>query len=155
MKEKLEKEFLFTPETSTLGKIKTSVFGAVVYILWAAFIIFLYKSFIPEYRMPGFNPFQESREHLFIASCIYAPFFEELVFRSWLGWFKSDQYTKYTLYLVLLSSLFFGYAHNGAWSIPIQGVGGIIFSYVYLKNGYSYLSAVFTHFLINFYYFIN
>jgi len=153
---KLELELLHTPETTTLGKIKNIIFGAAAYIMWATFILFIYKSFIPEFGTIKLQfMFVESTIHSFISMCILAPLVEEVFFRKPLSLLKKFEHEKIILLYVLFSSTLFGYIHSqGAWSVPIQGVAGLLFCYVYLKNGYSYISSVACHFLVNFYYFL-
>jgi membrane protease YdiL (CAAX protease family) len=152
----IELELLHTPETTFLGKLKNVIFGAAAYIIWATFILFIYKTFIPEYNgiKLQFWPIEHSTIYLFISSCIFAPFVEELFFRKPLDLVKHISISRVMIYYVIISSVIFGYIHRGVWSIPVQGVAGLIFCYVYLKNGYSYFSSVAMHFLINFYYFI-
>ena len=40
-----------------------------------------------------------------------------------------------TLAVALLSSVWFGYVHGGWFFVPIQGIGGFIYSLAYLKSG--------------------
>jgi membrane protease YdiL (CAAX protease family) len=90
-------------------------------------------------------------------SCILTPLWEELLFRHIplqtlkLISFRSEAQRLKALFLtVLLSSVIFGLVHGrGGISILIQGVCGLAFSYVYLKNSYSYWSAVILHSLYN------
>ncbi len=153
----IELELLHTPETSILGKIKNIIFGATLYITWATLILLIYKTYIPEFKdiKLQFSWFSEpSQIYMFISSCILAPFMEELYFRTPMLFLKRMNIEKIILYYVIFSSAIFGYMHKGAWSIPVQGVAGILFCYVYLKNNYSYLSSVICHFLVNFYFFL-
>lgn len=152
---RLENELFNTPETTLFGKFKNIIIGTSVYIVWATLVLLGYNMFIPDF---GVNNSSFSHPHssiyIFFSSCILTPLFEELFFRTPLGLLKKLD-VQYTLYYIILSSVFFGYLHPlGLYSIPIQGFLGVLFCYVYLKNGYSYLSVVFMHFLINFFYFI-
>ncbi len=146
---------LLTPETTILGKIKNIIFGATTYIIWATFILTLYKLFIPEFNNIKLQFFPPSQIYQFFSMCIFAPLAEEALFRLPLSLIKTIPIEKITLFFIVFSSLLFGYVHHGIWSIPIQGVAGLIFCYVYLKNNYSYISSVSMHFLINLYYFLN
>lgn len=85
-----------------------------------------------------------------------APFLEELMFRAIpLELSKIINIPKLTLLIIIAASLWFGMGHAyGKWNVPIQGVGGVVLCYVYIKNGYSYLSIVAMHFLINLTYFL-
>lgn len=90
-------------------------------------------------------------------SVICAPIFEEIMFRHGpLYAVKefTDQNTAKGLNLttltVLVSSIIFGLMHGrGTDSILIQGFAGLGFAIVYLRNGYSYWSAVLAHALYN------
>lgn len=151
--DRLEEELLQNPETTFSGKCKNVVFGWGAYMLWVTFMLGFYKLLIPEFGdirlIYGFNP---SDGYLFVTSCIFAPLFEEIVFRLVpLQIARIFNKGRITLLVILFSSLLFGYGHAlGVWAIPIQGIGGLLFCYVYLKNGYSYSSSVIMHFLINF-----
>lgn len=95
-------------------------------------------------------------ENLFYA-CICAPIFEELLYRhAPLQVLKqyTDQNTAKGLNLttltVLVSSVIFGLIHGKGYnSILMQGFVGLGFAIVYLRNGYSYWSAVLCHSLYN------
>lgn len=90
-------------------------------------------------------------------SCICAPLFEELVFRhiplqtaKLIYDPNSAKGLKLTMLTVLMSSFIFGWGHGRGWdSVILQGMLGLGFCYVYLKNGYSYWSAVLLHALYN------
>ncbi len=150
----LEIEFIHTPETTLLGKIKNIIAGVAVYIVWATAVLSLYKLTIPEFSHLKLQFYPISEIYTFISVCIFTPFFEEFLFRTPLLILKGVTYKRVSLWAILVSSVIFGYAHYGLWSIPVQGVGGIIFCYVYLKNGYSYISSVIMHSLINLYFFL-
>lgn len=90
-------------------------------------------------------------------SCICAPIFEELIFRHiplQTAKLIYDPSTakglKLTMLTVMMSSFIFGWGHGHGWnSVLIQGVCGVVFSYIYLKNNYSYWSAVLAHSIYN------
>jgi len=88
----------------------------------------------------------------FFGACIIAPLAEEILFRHLpMQILKNIKgYKKFLLPCMLFTSAVFGYMHQGAVSIPIQGVTGFVLCVVYLKNGYSYTSSVVLHFLWNF-----
>src|SRR6478609_1008902 len=156
MIDKLSKELLHTPETTLFGKFRNIVFGAATYITWATIVIGIYRQQIPEWKDLQIFAFAPSESYKFISMCLFAPICEEILFRMPLSivkkWLNQDIFI---LYCIILSSMIFGYMHKmGVWSIPIQGVAGLLFCYVYLKNGYSYVSSVLMHFIINFYYFL-
>jgi membrane protease YdiL (CAAX protease family) len=96
---------------------------------------------------------------------VLAPLWEELVFRAYWFWKKLRKRDKEEMLLpedmrlklgrmpiwdfVIFSSIIFGIAHGGPINILIQGVGGMFLSYVFLRNGRSYWSAVVLHALYN------
>lgn len=91
---------------------------------------------------------------VFVFTCLIAPMWEELIYR-WLPLMltrKIHRHTghDYTIYAILLSSAVFGIGHNnGIYSILLQGVGGVILSYLFILNGYRYWYNVLAHALWN------
>lgn len=129
----------------TIGAAFTFMF------LW----VFLIKSGLKYTRI--FNPFVGfvyTPLGIFFFSCIIAPLWEELVFRH-----APLQITKklnqvlnvdFTWPVIFISSAIFGWGHGQqAVSILIQGVMGVVFSIVYIRNNYSYWSSTVLHFLWN------
>lgn len=158
MLKEIELEFLHTPEETLFGKIKNILFGAFLYIIWGYIIIWAYKTFIPEFLpKPPANPApQKSPIFIFLSACVLAPLVEELMYRYPLVLLKNQNLPKLTLVAVVISSVLFGYAHwGGPWTVPVQGVAGIIFAWVFLKNGYSYVSSVLCHFTVNLFFLLN
>lgn len=81
--------------------------------------------------------------------CVFTPFTEEWIFRE--AAYKVFRPCKRDeMDFMILIGIVFGWLHGSFEHIFIQGVAGIAFGYVYLKNGYSYLSAVAAHSLYNF-----
>jgi membrane protease YdiL (CAAX protease family) len=80
---------------------------------------------------------------------ILAPLWEEAVFRHFpLQIMKSLSEEKRKVLLwptILFSSFIFGYMHDGASTVPIQGVGGIFICILYVKTGYKYWWGVAYH----------
>ena len=149
---------VLTEETSLFGKCKNIVLGVVAYLLWAEAIFWIYGKTLPEFM--GVEIFQVllqkkplSRELKFSVACILAPVLEEALYRLHLSIAGQFQVIKgILLYAVVVSSILFGEAHVfGVLSVPVQGMAGLLFCYVYIKNGYSYISTVTMHFLINLY----
>jgi hypothetical protein len=64
--------------------------------------------------------------------------FPSMQFPSFQKEFLPDQY------------VLFAWVHGSTTNILIQGVGGFFFGWVYIKNGYSYWSAILAHALYNF-----
>jgi membrane protease YdiL (CAAX protease family) len=84
---------------------------------------------------------------IFFLACIFAPLWEEAVFRYFpIRWAYSmgNMLTP----MLVMSSMIFGLMHGSILNILFQGVGGLIISWVYLKNG-SYWWAVLSHALWN------
>lgn len=151
-------EHFFTPETKLYRKLLNIPLGAALYIMWIEFMFWLYSTYIPEFYDLGDGPDpQYSLIYTFLGSSILTPFVEEFLYRTPLSVVRHIPIKGIMLYTVLYSSILFGLIHWGEnWTVPWQGVAGIIFCYVYIKNGYSFISSLTMHFLINFYYsFIN
>lgn len=147
-------------ETTFLGKLKNVLSGAVLYLAWAIFVIYIYEHEIPEFKkIPSFFSLfriPPSQIYTFITICIFAPFIEEVFYRTPLSIAKEIKIKGAVLYTAMFSSILFGSRHElGNWSVPIQGVAGLLFCYVYIKNGYSFISSLSMHFLINLYYFLS
>ncbi len=144
-------ELLKNQETSLLGRFKTIGFGFTLMLVWFlilnCFLSFILgNQIIPTHTLPSDIPY------IFLFSCIFAPLWEELAFRV-IPMYIS-KYFKHELLIpiILLSSVIFGWGHHyGSIGIFRQGVFGLIFSYVYIKNGFHYWSSVLLHFMWNFF----
>lgn len=152
----IEKRFLQGSETSLFGKFKNILFGAVFYLFWSSIVLFLYKKFIPEFNLITLQFFHPSQIYTFISSCILAPVVEEIIFRFFpLELAKILKVEGLTIIFIILSSVIFGLIHTGGkFAVPVQGIAGLLFCYVYIKNGYSLISSILMHFIINFYCFL-
>jgi membrane protease YdiL (CAAX protease family) len=136
--------YLLQPETSFFGKIKNIALGFVVNIIWLAFASWLMK-----YLSTDDQIYDPPAKYIFFFSCIFAPLWEELVFRHAPLQVAKKLDPSYLLPIVFVSSAFFGWLHGGAVNIMFQGVGGFIMALVYIKNGYSIWSTITLHFLWN------
>lgn len=86
----------------------------------------------------------------FTLSCVITPLWETLVF-IWAPLALVKDKKHLWLPVVIISSFIFGMGHKfSPHPILVQGVFGVIFSMVYIKNGFSYWSAVILHGLWNF-----
>lgn len=125
----------------------------VVNLLWIVALIFLLSAVFGTGNAMGFlrSGIGASYNLLpeFFMSCLFAPLWEELAFRYVPITIARNAGHKYILPIVVGSSIFFGVLHGGVINILIQGVGGILMSYVYIKNGYCYWSSTAYHFLWN------
>lgn len=129
-----------------------AVFGFT--FVWVVFFFILF-SYVPIYNwgQEVTTPFTIPRNKIydFVSACVIAPLVEELMFRvaPVMILEKLKLVKKVGLEIMFLVSLIFGFMHGGNINIFIQGIGGIGFSYLYLKQR-SYWSVVFVHFLWNF-----
>ncbi len=147
-------DILGSPSTSIFDRSRNIALGFVIILFWVvgmqAFLsLFIegYPTFVP--RTPDFTFAR------FFFSCIRAPLWEELAFRVAPLTIAKTLNPKSIVPVVILSSIVFGLGHGyGTISLLFQGVMGLIFAWIYLKNGYNYLSAVSIHFLWNFFCFI-
>lgn len=137
-------------------KLRDKIFNILaafgINLLWIIFIQFLLN------YMYGYNVFQigpffpppPSSLFIFFSACIFAPFFEEALFRYAPISIVRSYGEKKILPMIVITSAIFGWVHgHGMYSILVQGVGGFILSCLYIKNNYSYLSSVAAHFLWN------
>lgn len=127
--------------------MKTKLFNIVaaygVMILWTIFITNFYTAIhVSQFYRPVDNVY------MFFTSCVIAPIWEEAAFRFGpLEVIRGND--KFLLPVVVMSSVLFGWLHGGPSHIMIQGVFGVIFCWLYIKNGYSYVSSVILHSLWN------
>lgn len=100
-----------------------------------------------------------------LSELITGAMIEEGAFRFaplFLYWFiydefsSSDSFLRGVVPVSILSSVVFGYIHGGWFTLPVQGVSGIIFSVVYLKFGgmqgkviLPFVASSITHFFYN------
>jgi membrane protease YdiL (CAAX protease family) len=148
--------YLLKKETAFVGKV-LNIFTGFSLMLWLQFSFILL--FAKIYRMQEIDYgifFQVNSYQLlswyekFLKSCIFAPIWEELLFRyAPIEIARRAGEKKYLLPVIATSSIIFGLAHYGVVSIFIQGIGGLIMSILYVKNGYSLTSSFVLHFLWN------
>lgn len=155
------------PKRQTFGS-RVGVIGAAYgfCVIWIALVVVFYgwlfkttsmgdilfpepKWFINKFAQWGLPMFEHYKLILFFFACIVAPFAEEVLFRVPLRVFKSVKNKDMLPWAAAFSSIIFGLMHQGSLSLLIQGVMGFVFTIVYIRNGYSYLSSVFLHFLWN------
>lgn len=85
----------------------------------------------------------------FFLACVFAPVWEEIAFRYVPLTIASRYFKKSFMQIAIGSAIFFGYIHGSPINIMIQGVFGLLFTIVYIRNGLSY--AIASHALWNFY----
>lgn len=154
---KLQKWLLEDTKVSPLAKLRNVGAAFTLCLLWVAVVEVFYKWLFTRVPAGGQEyPWYTLPKYLhewwivFIGGCIFAPIWEELVFRKlWLDYMITIDKGKLILPAILFSSIIFGLGHDGIFSLPIQGVMGVVFSVVYLRNGRSYWPNVLLHALWN------
>jgi membrane protease YdiL (CAAX protease family) len=116
-----------TPSVKFIDKLKNLVFCFAILFLWVNGIIAFLKVLD--------TPFQFTPQLSFFLSCIITPIAEEIFYRGapiTIAKVINPDLVKPT---VIFTSLWFGYDHgHGSISILIQGVGGFVLAWLYLKN---------------------
>jgi membrane protease YdiL (CAAX protease family) len=146
--------------TTTLsGKFKNLLFAFSMNLIWVTMtVLFLHKVGIDMLQIKeslqstvfGLQLEKDGSIEfygIFFLACIFAPLWEEAVFRYFpIRWAFSmgNMLTP----MIVMSSMIFGIMHGSILNILFQGVGGLIISWVYLKNG-SYWWSVLSHSLWN------
>lgn len=124
-----------------ISKLKNIGIAFVFLFIWILLVIFGMNKLSEHYKLS-----------VFIYGVIIAPIWEELAFRKGPIDFARKLNPDLVIPIVIMSSFLFGWAHgNEIGSILKQGVMGFVFSWVYIKNKYSYWSSVFIHALWNFF----
>lgn len=129
----------------------------IMYTLLGFLTILIYYTGIS--KLLNWMVIQSNLVQALFYSCLLSPIFEEVLFRvAPLQLVKSIEFrseatkAKMLIVIVLASSIIFGLMHEHGWnSVLKQGVMGLIFAIVYIRTGYSYLSAVSIHLLWNLY----
>lgn len=87
-----------------------------------------------------------------VGACVLAPVTEEIFFRWAPFQFirGSKDFEKYKWPLIVVTSFIFGFIHGNIINVYIQGVLGIFFAWVYLKNNFSLISSITAHAIWNF-----
>lgn len=152
-------KFLKRKAKTTYEKVANVCAGYIGAVLITLGAIKFYKWLFEVDQSQGFSftifdQFYTPYKHMFAIefffACIMAPLIEEIMFRHFpLRVIKATKKEELIVPTILFTSVVFGLMHNGAVSIPIQGVFGLIASVVYLKNGYSYVSSVALHAMWN------
>lgn len=137
-------------ETSFLGRLRTIGAGYAFMLFWCVFVKFFLTTLYNTHLQWSIEP-QPGPLYLFFFMCIWAPLWEELAFRYAPMKIAKILGKKTILPIAIISSMLFGWGHGyGPISLLFQGVMGFTFCCVYIKNGFSYWSTVFLHFLWNF-----
>jgi membrane protease YdiL (CAAX protease family) len=146
-------KFILNPEKTVFGKIRNIGFVFTINIIWICFIVTFLHKLDPDGIMSAFPQrmdIGDTPASLFFFACIMAPLWEEAAFRYAPITIAKNFGEQYLLPVIVISSVLFGWGHGfGPISLLIQGVAGFLFSLLYIKNNYSYLSTVVSHFLWN------
>jgi len=116
----------------------------VMFCAWAAMLVLALAALVLYRLLDVSRPVTEST----LSLPILTPFFvivitlmvltEEIVFRflplSLTVWVTQGNHIAITI-VVIISSFLFGWLHGGLFNVPIQGVGGVILSAVFLWCG--------------------
>jgi membrane protease YdiL (CAAX protease family) len=121
-------------------------------IAWVFGIDFIMSAVTP-------NSYEEATTGiwLFLMAVVVAPLWEELAFRvipiKIATQLDLKLGTKLLWPIITLSSIIFGLGHESFWPFHLlfQGAMGMVFSYLYIKNNYSYWPNVLLHAMWNFF----
>lgn len=154
----IQSPFETTVSQSMFSKFRNLFFAFSLNLIWVAFIIAFLRDIGIEMTVikntlgstvaGSIDSSSLGVTAIFFLGCFFAPLWEELAFRYFPIRFAKNLGPGMLTPMIILSSIVFGICHQGVISILFQGVGGLIISWVYLKNG-SYWWAVFSHSLWN------
>lgn len=133
--------FLGTPTTSFIDKLKNIVFAFAIAMAWAYGITYLLSELISP------NQYIPPAEFTFFMSCVWAPLWEEAVFRYAPIKIASGVNPSLVWPVIIISAAIFGWGHNeyGALGVLREGGAAVIFSFLFIKNNNSYWSTVLLH----------
>lgn len=114
-------------------------------IIWCKVIFFILYLLIGLEQVPA----HEITLGSIFLCCIFAPIWEEIAYRYIPLTIAIRYFKKSFFQIVLGSAIVFGLGHGSPINIMIQGVWGLMFSVVYIRNGLWY--AITSHALWNFY----
>lgn len=149
-------KFLNTPSTKFSSKLATLFFAYVFLLAYMVgtshFMTWLY----PPPPEAAFNPFAIPEEapplrYSIFMMMIFAPIWEEMVFRHSAGLLVKKLGSGFLLPIMIISSFIFAQGHpNGTqMNVMHQGVAGMLFFYVYVKNGYKPVWNIILHSIWN------
>lgn len=147
---------LNNPSTTIASKIRTIVIGYIAIFAWmlivSHFMQWLFPPPPPDANLIPFIPEAEPPfRYEFFFAVLWAPFWEELVFRHSFGLIAKKIGNGFLLPAMIISSYLFasGHSDNLQMNVMRQGIMGMVFFYVYVKNGYSVWSSMLLHSLWN------
>lgn len=139
-------KYLLTPTKTTKGKLINIGVAFLLCIIWVFFIEHL-LGIIDTRFLFALPP---SNLQVFFYSCIMAPLWEEVTFRYAPLEISRKFNHELLIPIIVIASAIFGWGHGHTIDhILIQGVMGVIFSVLYIKNGHSLSSSIILHSLWN------
>ena len=144
-------KYLNAPSTTFAGKAGTILLGYIFMLIYmismSHFTTWLYPP-PPGYDSTPSGPVEQIPVlYTIFISMIWAPFWEEMVHRHAFGLIVKRIGSQFLLPTMILSSFLFGVGHDNGTQMNMlhQGMMGMVFFYVYAKNGYSVLSSIILH----------
>lgn len=137
--------FLKNPAKTFKQKAGNILIAFIIYLAW---VILVDKGlgFIDSFGQT--LSFSDIPQFFYV--CIIAPLWEELYYRYVPIAISRAFNHKILMPILIFSAVNFGLGHgDNVYHLFIQGVMGMVLSWVYIKNGYSYWSSVTLHFLWN------
>lgn len=117
-----------------MRKINILILGLTLSLLWVS-IASSILSFLGYSEIEVSEYTEEPFWYSAFFSCIWAPIWEELTYRWVPVQIAKREFPKLLLPLIVLSSALFGWGHGECQEgVFIQGVLGLIFTWVYLKT---------------------
>lgn len=142
----MHKLFFDNPAATTFNKWRNIALGFFLCVFWVMFIQHILLTLYPFSERPPQDVELVPGKYLFFITCIVAPIWEELAYRYGPISIAKHFGKELVMPVIVISSATFGWGHGqGAESILRQGVMGFIFSWVYIKNGYSVWSSIILH----------
>jgi membrane protease YdiL (CAAX protease family) len=143
---------LNSPSTTFFAKFRTIILGYIVLAVWMVanshFMTWLYPPPPPDPNMIGIPPdYVPPFRYDFFFAVLWAPFWEEFTFRHAAGLIVKKIGNGFLMPIMIISSVIFASGHSDSLQLNVmrQGVMGMIFFYVYVKNGYSVWSSMLLH----------
>ena len=135
-------------------KAKNILAGWAICVLVVFIVCKIFDIFYFGYNTPDFSFVIAEQPKLYqkiFQACIFAPLWEEALFRHFpFQILKVFPHREKLLWPVILGTSFiFGYMHGHSYNVGMQGLVGVVFAHVYIRNGYSYWSSVALHSLYN------
>lgn len=137
------------PSVLLADKCKNIATALVVSFVWVVFIAAVLNSLSLGGDLNILLGMRSPTETFFMA-CVWAPIWEEFVFR-WAPIKLARAAGGATLLpIIIIASAIFGWGHGaGPYSLLIQGAMGLVFSVLYIKNNDSVLSTIIAHSMWN------